>query len=73
MKKFKVTIPEERVEVVDVVYEVEAKNEEELVFLIKEGNFMSSANYIETKPSHHGFEVKEIFYDDAEYKEEVIA
>ena len=76
MKKFKVTIPEERVEVVDVVYEVEAENEEELVFLIKERNFMYSAEYVETKPSYHGFEVKEVFYADAEYeeiKEEVVA
>ena len=69
MKKFKVTIPEERVEVVDVVYEVEAENEEELVFLIKEKDFMYSAEYVETKPSRWGFEVKEVFYDSAEYVE----
>ena len=65
MKKFRVEIPEERVEVVNVVYEVEAENEADLVELIRERNFMYSAEYVETKPSRWGFEVKEVFYDDA--------
>lgn len=74
MKKFRVEIPEERVEVVNVVYEVEAENEADLVELIQEGDFMYSAEYVETKPSRWGFEVKEVFFDDAtheEIKEEV--
>jgi hypothetical protein len=65
MRKFRVEIPEERVEVVNVVYEVEAENEADLVELIQEGDFMYSAEYVETKPSRWGFEVKEVFYDDA--------
>ena len=69
MKKFRVEIPEERVEVVNVVYEVEAENEADLVELIQEGDFMPSAEYVETKPSRWGFEVKEVFYDDAEFEE----
>ena len=68
MKKFRVEIPEERVEVVNVVYEVTAENEADLVELIREGDFMYSAEYIETKEIH-GFEVKEVFYDDAEFEE----
>lgn len=69
MKKFRVEIPEERVEVVNVVYEVEAENEADLVELIQEGDFMYSAEYVETKPSRWGFEVKEVFYDDAVIQE----
>lgn len=69
MKKFRVEIPEERVEVVNVVYEVEAENEADLVELIQEGDFMYSAEYVETKPSRWGFEVKEVFYDDATHEE----
>jgi len=69
MKKFRVEIPEERVEVVNVVYEVEAENEADLVELIHERNFMYSAEYVETKPSRWGFEVKEVFYDDATHEE----
>ena len=65
MKKFRVEIPEERLEVVKVIYEVEAENEADLVELIQEGDFMYSAEYVETKPSRWGFEVKEVFYDDA--------
>lgn len=68
MKTFEVWIPEERVEIVKVLYEVEAENETELFELIREGNFMYSAEYIETK-SIHGFEVKEVFYNDAEVHE----
>ena len=75
MKKFRVEIPEERVEVVNVVYEVEAENEADLVELIQEGDFMPLAEYVETKPSRWGFEVKEVFYDDAiieEIEEEAV-
>ena len=69
MKKFEVLVPEKRVEIVKVLYEVEAENETELFELIREGNFMYSAEYVETKPSQWGFDVEEVFYDDAEVME----
>ena len=77
MKKFEVWIPEKRVEVVRVLYTIEAESEEALKELINEGNFMYSAEYVETKESQWGFDVDEVYYDDAEITEyksvEVIA
>ena len=55
-KKFIVTIPEKREEVVNVVYEVEAKNEAELKHLIQEGDFPYLAKYIE-----NSFNISETF------------
>ena len=69
MKRFSVVIPEKRVEVVNVVYEIEAENEAELIHEIQEGDFPYSAEYIETKESRWGFEVEEVYYDDAEIEE----
>jgi hypothetical protein len=69
MKKFEVWIPEKRVEVVKVLYTIEAESEEALKELISEGNFMYSAEYVETKESQWGFDVDEVYYDDAEITE----
>jgi hypothetical protein len=69
MKKFEVWIPEKRVEVVRVLYTIEAESEEALKELINEGNFMYSAEYVETKESQWGFDVDEVYYDDAEITE----
>lgn len=65
--KYTITIPEKRVEIVDVVYEINAKNDielEEILELVKDGNTTDSFQYIETKPSKWGFEVEDIFYND---------
>jgi MoaA/NifB/PqqE/SkfB family radical SAM enzyme len=65
--KYTIAIPEKRVEIVDVVYEVNAKNDielEEILELVKDGNITDSFQYIETKPNRWGFEVEDIFYDD---------
>lgn len=65
--KYTITIPEKRVEIVDVVYQVNAKNDielEEILEYMRDGNTCDSWEYIETKPSRWGFEVEDIFYDE---------
>lgn len=72
MKKFRITIPEKRVEVVEVVYEVEAKDQSEIDSIIdeiREGNSCDTWEYVETKDSRWGFEVEDIFYEEMKVEE----
>jgi len=67
MKRFRIVIPEKRVEVVEVVYEVNAKDDaevEEILEAMRDGNTCDSWEYIETKPNRWGFEVEDILYDE---------
>ncbi len=67
MKKFEVWIPEKRVEVVKVLYTIEAESEERVKELIEDYEFMDKAEYVETKESQ--WDVDEVYYDDAEITE----
>ena len=69
MKKFKVVIPEKRVEVVKVVYEIKAENIEKVQELIDDFDFLDDAEYVETLDSDYGFDVEDVYYDDAEITE----
>lgn len=69
MKKFEVWIPEKRVEVVRVLYTIEAESEEQVKELIEDWEFIDKAEYVETKESQWGFDVDEVYYDDAEITE----
>ena len=69
MKKFSITIPEKREEVVMVNWEIEAESEEDVRKLIEEGEFFEQAEYIETRDSRWGFEVVDQFIDEAEIEE----
>ena len=66
MKKFEVWIPEKRVEVVKVLYTIEAESEEQVRDLMDDFEFLDKAEYVETKESQWGFDVDEVYYDDAE-------
>ena len=69
MKKFEVWIPEKRVEVVKVLYTIEAKSEKQIRELMDDFEFIDKAEYVETKESQWGFDVDEVYYDDAEITE----
>ena len=69
MKKFEVWIPEKRVEVVRVLYTIEAESEEQVRDLMDDFEFLDKAEYVETKPSQWGFDVDDVYYDDAEIME----
>ena len=69
MKKFEVWIPEKRVEVVKVLYTIEAESEEQVRDLMDDFEFLNKAEYVETKESQWGFDVDEVYYDDAEITE----
>ena len=69
MKRFSITIPEKREEVVMVNYEIEAESEEAIQELIDDGEFFNEAEYIETRDSRWGFEVVEQYMDEAEIEE----
>lgn len=69
MKKFEVLIPEKRVEVVKVLYTIEAESEKQVKELIEDWEFIDKAEYVETKESQWGFDVDEVYYDDAEIRE----
>jgi DNA-dependent RNA polymerase auxiliary subunit epsilon len=69
MKKFEVWIPEKRVEVVKVLYTIEAESEEQVRDLMKEYEFMDKAEFVETRESQWGVDVDDVHYDDAEIKE----
>ena len=69
MKKFSVIIPEKREEVVMVEWEIEAENQDEIKKMIDDGTFIDNAEYIETKESRWGFEVVEIYTNEAEIEE----
>ena len=69
MKKFSVIIPEKREEVVMVEWEIEAENQDEIKKMIDDGIFIDNAEYIETKESRWGFEVVEIYTNEAEIEE----
>jgi len=69
MKKFEVWIPEKRVEVVKVLYTIEAESEEQVRDLMDDFEFLDKAEYVETKESQWGFDVDEVYYDDAEITE----
>jgi hypothetical protein len=71
MKKFEVWIPEKRVEVVKVLYTIEAESEEQVRDLMEEYEFMDKAEYVETRESQWGFDVEDVEYDKAEIKEVV--
>ena len=71
MKKFEVWIPEKRVEVVKVLYTIEAESEEQVRDLMKEYEFMDKAEFVETRESQWGFDVDDVEYDKAEIKEVV--
>lgn len=63
MPRFLVVIPEVREEIVDVEYEIEAENKEEVQDLIDDYRFLENAEYLETKESKWGFEVKDTFFE----------
>ena len=69
MKKFEVWIPEKRVEVVRVLYTIEAESEEQVRDLMKEYEFMDKAEFVETRESQWGVDVDDVHYDDAEIRE----
>jgi len=69
LKKFNVTIPEIREEVVPVVYEVEANSIKDVQDLINDGTFLDLAEYKESLESPWGFEVRDYDFDKAEIKE----
>jgi hypothetical protein len=69
MKKFEVWIPEKRVEVVKVLYTIEAESEEQVRDFMKEYEFMDKAEFVETRESQWGVDVDDVHYDDAEIKE----
>ena len=69
MKKFEVWIPEKRVEVVKVLYTIEAESEEQVRDLMKEYEFMDKAEFVETRESQWGFDVDDVYYDEAEIRE----
>lgn len=69
MKKFSITIPEKREEVVMVNWEIEAESEEDVKKMIEDGEFFDNAEYIETKDSRWGFEVTDQYTDEAEIEE----
>lgn len=66
MKKFRVVIPEKRVEIIPCLWEVEANSVEEVQKMLDEGNFLDNAEYVETLESVWGFEVEDYYYDQAE-------
>ena len=70
MKKFKVVIPEKRVEVVPCVWEIKAETKEDVQKMIDDGDFLDNAEYIETLDSVWGFEVEDYYYDQVEIEEE---
>ena len=70
MKKFKVVIPEKRVEIIPCLWEVEAESKEEVQKMLDEGNFLDNAQYVETLKSLWGFEVEDYYYDQAEIEGE---
>jgi hypothetical protein len=69
MKKFEVWIPEKRVEVVKVLYTIEAESEEQVRDLMKEYEFMDKAEFVETRESQWGIDVDDVYYDEAEIRE----
>ncbi len=69
MKKFEVWIPEKRVEVVKVLYTIEAESEEQVRDFMDDFLFLDKAEYVETRESQWGFDVDEVYYDDAEIME----
>jgi hypothetical protein len=69
MARFLVTIPETRKEYVHVEYEIEANNMDEVKKLIENYEFMDKAEYLETKDGVWGFEVEDVFYDEAKIEE----
>ena len=69
MKKFYVTIPETRQEVVNVLYEIEAESEEAIRELLDNGEFFDEAEYVETKDSRWGFDVLDQDTSNAEIEE----
>lgn len=70
MKKFKVVIPEKRVEIIPCLWEVEAESKEEVQKMLDEGDFLNNAQYVDTLKSPWGFEVEDYYYDQAEIEEE---
>ena len=70
MKKFRVVIPEKRVEIIPCLWEVEAESKEEVQKMLDEGDFLGNAEYVETLKSPWGFEVEDYYYDQAEIEEE---
>ena len=69
MKKFKVVIPEKRVEVVMVEWEIKAESEETIKEMLEKSTFSDIAEYIDTKESRWGFDVDEIYYKEAKIEE----
>ena len=69
MKKFEIWIPEKRVEVVRVLYTIEAESEEQVRDLMKEYEFMDKAEFVETRESQWGIDVDDVYYDEAEIRE----
>jgi hypothetical protein len=69
MKKFEVVIPEKRIEVVRVTYYIDAESEERVKELIEDYEFMNKAEFEGTKESQWGFDVDDVYYDEAEIRE----
>ena len=69
MRKFCVVIPEKRIEVVRVTYYIDAESEEEVKELMNDYEFMDKAEYWDTKESQWGFDVDDVYYDEAEIRE----
>jgi len=70
MKKFRVVIPEKRVETIPCLWEVEAESIEEVQKMLDDGEFLDNAEYVDTLKSLWGFEVEEYYYDQAEIEED---
>ena len=70
MKKFKVIVPEKRVETIPCLWEVEAESKEDVQKMLDEGNFLDNAQYVDTLKSPWGFEVEDYYYDQAEIEDE---
>lgn len=69
MKRFSVTIPEKREEVVMVEWEIEAESEEAIKKMFEDETFFDNAEYIETNDSRWGFEVIDQYMDEVEIEE----
>jgi hypothetical protein len=70
MKTFKVIVPEKRQEIVNVVYHIEAESIDEVDQLFDDIDFFNHAEYMETLPNKHGFEVVD-YYEDKRKVEEI--
>jgi len=69
MKKFKVVIPEKRIEIVDCLWEVEAESIEKVQEMIDDFEFIDNATWIEDVESKWGYDVEDYEWERVEIKE----